>query len=1176
MPLTPLASCLMPTANRRRFVPGAITRFLAQDYANAELIILDDGEDAVADLVPSHPKIRYLRGPRHRSLGEKRNQAAAAAQGEILLHWDDDDWYAPERIGLQVRALQNSGADVCGIDRAFFVDPGRRAAWEYVYPQGNGQAPWVCGATLCYRRDYWQTHRFTGLQVGEDTAFAAAVPPQRLHILPDNRFFAALIHQDNTSPKHVHDRRWQPADFGTLLSRTGSFWEAAPSAGIATRGSALVAAAGGIGDILRVTPLIRALHLLGHAVDVLLAPDNPQAADLLRGAAEIASLHVVPDTTPGIAGPLPPELTGTRYRLAAFTRWAAPLAPQIAATSSLHFNPADWLAQGDSACVAALARAAGWQGELPAPFARHSKRDFALPAGTVGLHPGCKPGWPWKRWHGFADLAAQLEHVLLLGTEADRDGAGSYFEPLQWPPHVLDFCGKLSLADTAALISQCGAVVANDSGMMHLAAVLGVPTIGIFGITSPQREAMKLPTMHVLTKGLPCEPACRREPWGRRDCAQHLACLKTLTPDEVIGRLDSVLKEPAAMLDQIAPALLQAAPPQPAVRLALAVHMEGGVGDVILAARLVEAAYRSLGHCDIDVYYKNPEVARFVFHDTSFVRHFYPAASGRLPLPGYDLSVSTLHYAGFTVHNPAHLSQHFPDVAERLGHAAERFAAHRGLFEKRPHLDGLWGRISASAGRNALDNLGFCSGLDVSRATELVLNPDAAALAMLPAMLGGAEHYITIHDGFDNSMTIPPGGATKCWTLEGWTAFIRAFKADHPAYRVVQLGGNKSRAIAGVDINLIGRTSLHQAAWILKSAALHVDTDSGLVHLADAVHTKAVVLFGPTDPLVYGHDKHVAVIEGDCSACWWSTADWLAHCPRGLKQPACMAAITPERVLRQSAEVLEHRRPPKAEMIGARLYEGALMRRDEAVLQAVFADAGLVPVPITAHARNTESGVYLHASKQWEYLLAIAAIRDLGQRRLRVLDAGGGRGALAFHLAAQGHQVEVIDRDFLWDHGGDEDIERRFMQSPTGNLRFRHGGLHNLPVADECVDVVTCISVVEHLREKPMVLRELLRVLRPGGLLVLTFDIASAPEGFEDQSRVEIFSPESLSAFLQPICGKIAPFSDTDAVESAERIQADGVAGIPNGMTVGGIVLRKWDDVSPIGERHDFLEKSSD
>jgi len=60
----PLASCIMPTANRRRFVPQAIRYFLAQDYLNKELLIVDDGEEAVGGLVPEDARIRYIRLPR--------------------------------------------------------------------------------------------------------------------------------------------------------------------------------------------------------------------------------------------------------------------------------------------------------------------------------------------------------------------------------------------------------------------------------------------------------------------------------------------------------------------------------------------------------------------------------------------------------------------------------------------------------------------------------------------------------------------------------------------------------------------------------------------------------------------------------------------------------------------------------------------------------------------------------------------------------------------------------------------------------------------------------------------------------------------------------------------------------------------------------------------------------
>jgi glycosyltransferase involved in cell wall biosynthesis len=54
----PLVSCIMPTFNRRPFVPQAIRYFLAQDYPEKEFIIVDDGADSVADLVPDDPRVR--------------------------------------------------------------------------------------------------------------------------------------------------------------------------------------------------------------------------------------------------------------------------------------------------------------------------------------------------------------------------------------------------------------------------------------------------------------------------------------------------------------------------------------------------------------------------------------------------------------------------------------------------------------------------------------------------------------------------------------------------------------------------------------------------------------------------------------------------------------------------------------------------------------------------------------------------------------------------------------------------------------------------------------------------------------------------------------------------------------------------------------------------------------
>jgi ADP-heptose:LPS heptosyltransferase/glycosyltransferase involved in cell wall biosynthesis/SAM-dependent methyltransferase len=321
----------------------------------------------------------------------------------------------------------------------------------------------------------------------------------------------------------------------------------APKARVAARAgaaTALVAAASGIGDLIRVTPLIRVLAQLGHRVDFLVAPDDPQCVEIFRGAPEINRFIVCPPLTSRGSARGIPEIADSHYEIAIVTHLAAGLAPSMRAQRSLVFDREKWLSTGDSACGEYIARELGWQQAMPPPFAIASDRHFDLPAGTVVLHPGCKPNWPWKRWHGFAELAAALPNVAIVGTANDQANAGTYFNSRHaWPAHARDYTGQLNLPDTAALIAQATALVSNDSGLMHVGVAVGTPTFGIFGITNPAREIIPAPHMHVISKGLPCEPLCRTQPQGRRDCEHHLECLKQLTAGEVMARIGECLPE---------------------------------------------------------------------------------------------------------------------------------------------------------------------------------------------------------------------------------------------------------------------------------------------------------------------------------------------------------------------------------------------------------------------------------------------------------------------------------------------------------------------------------------------------------------------------------------------------------------------------------------------------------
>src|SRR5438128_706592 len=147
-----LVSCIMPTCNRRRFAVQAVRYFLAQDYPSKELVIVDDGTEPLARLISNDPQIRLFRKETKQILGAKRNFACEESKGEIIVHWDDDDWSAPWRVRYQVDQLLNARADICGLERIFFYAPSDSQAWEYVYP--GGQRRWVYGASLCYRKSF--------------------------------------------------------------------------------------------------------------------------------------------------------------------------------------------------------------------------------------------------------------------------------------------------------------------------------------------------------------------------------------------------------------------------------------------------------------------------------------------------------------------------------------------------------------------------------------------------------------------------------------------------------------------------------------------------------------------------------------------------------------------------------------------------------------------------------------------------------------------------------------------------------------------------------------------------------------------------------------------------------------------------------------------------------------
>ena len=113
----PFVSVCTPTFNRRPFIENMFKMFKNQTYPKnrMEWIILDDGTDKIKDLVEKSgiEQIKYVEVYEKMYLGAKRNFMHTFCKGSIIVYWDDDDYYCPERVSHAVETLTNNPNALC-------------------------------------------------------------------------------------------------------------------------------------------------------------------------------------------------------------------------------------------------------------------------------------------------------------------------------------------------------------------------------------------------------------------------------------------------------------------------------------------------------------------------------------------------------------------------------------------------------------------------------------------------------------------------------------------------------------------------------------------------------------------------------------------------------------------------------------------------------------------------------------------------------------------------------------------------------------------------------------------------------------------------------------------------------------------------------------------------------
>lgn len=155
-----------------------------------------------------------------------------------------------------------------------------------------------------------------------------------------------------------------------------------------------------------------------------------------------------------------------------------------------------------------------------------------LIAAHVGATNGMAKRWPLPYWAALADrLIEELgARVILTGAPGDAAMTGAVAAKMRHPP--LDFAGKTSVEQLAALLAACDLVISGDSGPLHMAGAVGTPVVAIHGPTDPTLSGPAGKDATVLRLGLFCSPCYDASLWA--ECRFfNPVCMKGIPPDEV-------------------------------------------------------------------------------------------------------------------------------------------------------------------------------------------------------------------------------------------------------------------------------------------------------------------------------------------------------------------------------------------------------------------------------------------------------------------------------------------------------------------------------------------------------------------------------------------------------------------------------------------------------------------
>lgn len=225
-------SIITPTYNRGGFLFLLRKYVLAQTYPNIEWLIYDDSEEVNKEASAwAESNIHYIHSQERVSIGEKRNRLIEKATGEIIVHFDDDDYYAPGYVAEMLDTMQSTDSDFVNLKGFFLYNVAAKVLghWDLRSSEGlhfdishegihlttlmggltSEHMHLAYGFSYCYKKEVWGECKFPDVDFCEDAGFVDQMREKGFKHggqLDNEGIALHYIHGTNTSrcfPQHI-------------------------------------------------------------------------------------------------------------------------------------------------------------------------------------------------------------------------------------------------------------------------------------------------------------------------------------------------------------------------------------------------------------------------------------------------------------------------------------------------------------------------------------------------------------------------------------------------------------------------------------------------------------------------------------------------------------------------------------------------------------------------------------------------------------------------------------------------------------------------------------------------------------------------------------------------------------------------------------------------------------